>query len=128
VAFGFFMLASIGLPGLAGFVGEFLVFQGSFVAWPLYAAIAVLVMTLGAAYLLWLYQRMFTGELSDFFRGLGDHLTDLSPVEVMTLVPLGTLVLLLGLFPGLALGVIQGPTDGVLSALHGTVTALAGTP
>ena len=94
----------------------------------MYAAIAVLVMTLGAAYLLWLYQRMFTGELSDFFRGLGDHLTDLSPVEVMTLVPLGTLVLLLGLFPGLALGVIQGPTDSVLSAVHGTVTALAGTP
>jgi NADH-quinone oxidoreductase subunit M len=128
VAFGFFMLASIGLPGLAGFVGEFLVFQGAFVAWPVYAAIAVLVMTIGAAYLLWLYQRMFTGDLSEFFQGLGHHLTDLSPVEVMTLVPLGTLVLLLGLFPGLALGVIQGPTDSVLSAVHGTLTALGGAP
>jgi NADH-quinone oxidoreductase subunit M len=85
-------------------------------------------MTIGAAYLLWLYQRMFTGDLSEFFRGLGHHLTDLSPVEIMTLVPLGTLVLVLGLFPGLALGVIQGPTDGVLSAVHGTLTALGVAP
>jgi NADH-quinone oxidoreductase subunit M len=85
-------------------------------------------MTLGAAYLLWLYQRMFTGELSDFFRGLGHHLTDLSPVEVMTLVPLGTLVLLLGLFPGIALGLIQAPTAGVLNALHGTAAAVASRP
>ncbi|MFI5261881.1 MAG: NuoM family protein, partial [Candidatus Limnocylindrales bacterium] len=128
VAFGFFMLASVGLPGLAGFVGEFLVFQGTFVVWPVYAAVAVLVMTLGAAYLLWLYQRMFTGDLSDFFRGLGHHLTDLSPVEVMTLVPLGTLVLLLGLFPGIALGLIQAPTTDVLNAVHGAAAALVGAP
>ena len=64
--FGFFMLASLGLPGLAGFVGEFLVFVGTFAVCPLAAAIAALVMVLGAVYLLWMYQRVVFGELSDF--------------------------------------------------------------
>ncbi|HXR27833.1 MAG TPA: hypothetical protein VN771_08200, partial [Candidatus Baltobacteraceae bacterium] len=113
---------------LNGFIGEFTILQGVYPEDKRWAAWAVIGIVLGAAYLLWLYQRMFTGELSDFFRGLGDHLTDLSPVEVMTLVPVGTLVLLLGLFPGLALGVIQAPVDGVLSAVHGSLMALGGTP
>jgi NADH-quinone oxidoreductase subunit M len=54
---GFFVLASLALPGLAGFVGEFLVIIGSFDYWPFVAATAALAMMLGAAYLLWMYQR-----------------------------------------------------------------------
>jgi NADH-quinone oxidoreductase subunit M len=114
-AFGFFMLASVGLPGLSGFVGEFLVLVGSFQYNAWVAATATLCMILAAGYLLWMYQRMFFGELSDFFRGLGHHLTDLNPVEALTLVPLGTLVVVLGLFPGL-----------VLTLVHGTVTSVLG--
>ena len=67
--FGFFVLASLGLPGLAGFVGEFLVIVGAFDFWPVVAAITALAMMLGAAYLLFMYQRVVFGDLSDFLKG-----------------------------------------------------------
>ncbi|MET1232825.1 MAG: NADH-quinone oxidoreductase subunit M [Candidatus Limnocylindrales bacterium] len=115
--FGFFMLASVGLPGLAGFVGEFLVFVGTFAVSPLAAAIAALVMVLGAVYLLWMFQRVAFGPMSDFLRNLGHHLSDLSRIEVMTLAPLATLTLIFGLFPGLLLDLIQGPVDSIIAGL-----------
>lgn len=117
--FGFFMLASLGLPGLSGFVGEFLVFLGTFAFSPAAAFVAVIVVILAAAYLMWLYQRMFFGELSDFFKSVGHHLTDISPIELATLTPLLVLVVAFGVFPGLLLGLIQGPVSGVLQAVHG---------
>ena len=80
--FGFFVLAILGLPGLAGFVGEFLVIVGAFDFWPVVAAVTALAMMLGAAYLLWMYQRVVFGDLSDFLKGIGHHLTDMSRVEV----------------------------------------------
>ena len=84
--FGFFVFASGGLPGLSGFVGEFLVLVGTFAANPYAAAVATFVMILAAAYLLFMYQRIVFGELSAFLAGLGDHLTDMEPVEILTLV------------------------------------------
>ena len=117
-AFGFFMLASVGLPGLSGFVGEFLVFVGAFDYAPVVGAIATSVMVFAGVYLLWMYQRVIFGDLSEFLRGIGHHLTDLHPVEALTLVPLGTLVVLFGLFPGLILGLIQGPVADVLAGLQ----------
>jgi NADH-quinone oxidoreductase subunit M len=115
--FGFFMLASVGLPGLAGFVGEFLVFVGTFAVSPLAAAIAALVMVFGAVYLLWMFQRVAFGPLSEFLRGLGRHLSDLSAIEVLTLAPLAALTLIFGLFPGLLLDLIQGPVDSIIAGL-----------
>jgi NADH-quinone oxidoreductase subunit M len=122
--FGFFMLASIGLPGLSGFVGEFLVFLGTFAVSPLAAGIATLVIIFGAVYLLWLYQRMVFGDLSEFLTGLGSHLTDVTPVEVLTLAPLVGLTLLLGLFPGLVLHFINGPVDTVLAQFSSAATGM----
>ena len=87
--FGFFVFASAGLPGLSGFVGEFLTLVGTFEVSPAAAAIAAVVMVLGAGYLLYMYGRVVFGEVSDFLKGLGDHLTDIEPVEILTLVPLG---------------------------------------
>ena len=116
--FGFFMLASLGLPGLAGFVGEFLVFLGTFAYAPIAAAIGAVVMIIGAAYLMWMYQRIVFGELSDFLRGLGSHLTDISRIELLTLTPLVALTLLLGLFPGLVLNLVNHPVDQVLASLN----------
>jgi NADH-quinone oxidoreductase subunit M len=115
--FGFFVFASAGLPGLSGFVGEFLVLVGTFEAGPLLAGIAALVMILGAAYLLWMFQRVVTGEPSDFIRSLGHHLTDMTPVEIVTLAPLATLVVVFGLLPGLLLDVVQPSVDSVLRAV-----------
>jgi NADH-quinone oxidoreductase subunit M len=110
--FGFFTLASLGLPGLAGFVGEFLVLVGTFAVNPWVAAIAALVMILSAVYLLFMYQRVVFGELSDFFRGLGHHLTDIAPIEVATLAPLAILTVVFGIVPGLVLVFLPGSGPG----------------
>jgi NADH-quinone oxidoreductase subunit M len=117
--FGFFILASLGLPGLAGFVGEFLVFVGTFAISPIAAAVAVTVMVFGAVYLLWMFQRIAFGEVSEFLKGVGNHLTDLTPTELLTLTPLVALTVLFGLFPGLLLGLVQAPVDSVIAALAG---------
>jgi NADH-quinone oxidoreductase subunit M len=117
--FGFFVFASAGLPGLSGFVGEFLTLIGTFQVNPWAAAIAATVMIWGAGYLLWMYQRMFFGEVSDFLRSVGHHLTDLRPIEALTLVPLATLVVVLGLFPGLVLHLVGGTVDSVLNTASG---------
>ncbi len=124
--FGFFLFASVGLPGLSGFVGEFLVLVGSFEFSPLVAAVATSVMILAAAYLLWMFQRVAFGEVSDFLAGLGDHLTDIKPVEILTLAPLGALIVVFGLFPGLLLELIAGSVATVLGDVSGaTVIQIA---
>jgi NADH-quinone oxidoreductase subunit M len=112
--FGFFVFASAGLPGLSGFVGEFLALVGGFLYNPWVAAVAALCMILAAAYLLWMFQRVAFGELSDFLRGLGHHLTDMTPVEILTLAPLGALVVVFGVFPGLLLNLVQGSVAQVI--------------
>ncbi len=117
--FGFFVFASAGLPALSGFVGEFLTLVGTFVVSPLVAAIATLVMILAAVYLLWMFQRVVLGEPSAFLLGLKHHLTDMTPTEVLTLAPLGALVVIFGLFPGVLLELIQGPVHQALDSVNG---------
>jgi NADH-quinone oxidoreductase subunit M len=115
--FGFFVFASAGLPGLSGFVGEFLAMAGTFVVNPWAAAIAALVMVLAAAYLLWMFQRVVLGEPSAFLLGLKHHLTDMTPTEVLTLAPLGAMVVVFGLFPGILLDLIGGSVDVALDTV-----------
>ena len=122
--FGFFTFASAGLPGLSGFVGEFLVLVGTFVVLPGAAAIATFVMILAAGYLLFMYGRIVFGELSDFLAGLGDHLTDMTPVEILTLVPLGVLVVVFGLQPGLLLDLFDTTVTTTLAEVE-PATAIA---
>ncbi len=117
-AFGFFVFASVGLPGLSGFVGEFLVLVGTFAVSPAAAVVATFVMILAAGYLLWMFQRVAFGELSDFLKGLGSRLTDMRPVEALTLVPLGALVVVFGLFPGLILDLVAGSVESALAAVQ----------
>jgi NADH-quinone oxidoreductase subunit M len=122
--FGFFLFASAGLPGLSGFVGEFLVLVGTFVVLPGAAAIATFVMILAAGYLLFMYGRIVFGELSDFLAGLGDHLTDMTPIEILTLVPLGVLVIVFGLQPGLLLDLFDTTVTTTLAEVE-PATAIA---
>ncbi len=116
--FGFFVFASAGLPGLSGFVGEFLVLVGTFEADPYAAAVAAFVMILAAGYLLYMYGRVVFGEVSDFLASLGDHLTDMTPVEILTLVPLGTLVVIFGIQPGLLLDLFSGTVRETLAVVE----------
>jgi NADH-quinone oxidoreductase subunit M len=115
--FGFFVMASLALPGLAGFVGEFLVLVAAFEYWPPVAAIAALAMMLGAAYLLWMFQRVIFGDVSDFLRGLGHHLRDMDRTEVLTLAPLAVLTVVFGIFPGLLLNLFTVPVNEFLASL-----------
>ena len=115
--FGFFVFASAGLPGLSGFVGEFLVLVGTFEVLPYAAVVATFVMILAAGYLLYMYGRVVFGEVSDFLAGLGDHLTDMTPVEILTLVPLGTLVVIFGLQPGLLLNLVSSTVTSTLNTV-----------
>ncbi len=119
---GFFAFASAGLPGLSGFVGEFLSLVGTFAVSPLAAAIAAVVMVLGAGYLLFMYGRIVFGEVSEFIAGLGGHVTDMTPVELLTLVPLAVLIVIFGIQPGLLLDLVQGSVEATLES------AAAGAP
>ncbi len=123
--FGFFMFASLGLPGLAGFVGEFLVFVGTFEVSPLAAGIATFVMVFAGVYLLWMFQRVVLGEPSDFLIGLGRHLTDIDRVEVLTLAPLFVLTIVIGIYPTLILNFIQAPVHQILDGLAQPLTGVA---
>ncbi len=115
--FGFFMFASVGLPGLAGFVGEFLVLVGTFLSSPLAAGVAAFAMVFGGVYLLWMFQRVAFGEPSDFLLKLGHHLTDIDRVEVLTLAPLFVLTIVIGVYPALILDFIQAPVSDILNHL-----------
>ncbi len=123
--FGFFVFASGGLPGLSGFVGEFLALVGTFEVSPWAAVIAAFVMILAAGYLLFMFQRIVFGELSEFFTSLGDHLTDMTPVEILTLAPLAALVVAFGIQPGLLLNLFGTTvTDTIAAADAGTPIAI----
>jgi NADH-quinone oxidoreductase subunit M len=89
-------LSSIGLPGLSGFVGEFLVLLGSFAAFPWATGIATTGVILAAAYLLWALQRMIFNRLDD---RENEHLTDLTPRELAVMLPLIVGIVWLGLYP-----------------------------
>jgi hypothetical protein len=65
-----------------------------------------------------MYGRIAFGEVSDFLAGLGDHLTDMTPVEILTLAPLGTLVVIFGIAPGLLLDLVSGTVRETLDVVR----------
>jgi NADH-quinone oxidoreductase subunit M len=95
IAFLITTLASIGLPTLNNFVGEFLVLQGAAIAnfpWAVWASLGVI---LSACYMLWLYQRVFYGETSAAIRS---HISDMSLREWAAIVPLIVMMVWMGVF------------------------------
>jgi NADH-quinone oxidoreductase subunit M len=122
----FFSLASAGLPGLAGFVGEFLVLLGA-VAWePWVGYVAAFTIILAAVYLLYMVQNIIMGDVTDFLKGLGDKLTDVDRMEAATLAPLVLLAVALGLFPALVLDLTAVPVEAILEHLDTAAEATAG--
>ena len=97
-------LSSIGLPGLNGFVGEFLILLGSFNSTLLgshaFAAFAALGVIFSAVYLLWMYQRVMLGPVREGGLYNGHTLTDLTKREIATLVPIVLFVVWIGVYPG----------------------------
>jgi NADH-quinone oxidoreductase subunit M len=113
----FFSLASAGLPGLAGFVGEFLVLLGAVTYQGWVGYLAGFTIIFAAVYLLYMVQNTIFGELSDFLKGLGHKLTDVDRVEAMTLAPLVVLTVALGLLPALVLDLINAPAAAILASV-----------
>ena len=89
------MLASIGLPGLNGFIGEFVILQGSFLTRRWWAVVAVTGVILAALYLLWAYQRVFHGEPDE----ANQDFRDLRLTEALVMIPLIGIIVFMGVYP-----------------------------
>jgi len=94
-----FTLASIGLPGTNGFIGEFLILLGAFKAWRLMCVLAATALIIGAGYMLWLYQRVFFEKTNPEFLHHIHGYGDLNAREILTLLPLVAAVLWIGFYP-----------------------------
>ncbi len=107
-------LASMGLPMLNGFIGEFLILQGVFQVNWVYAAFAVSGIVLGAAYLLWLYQRLMFGKLD---KEENKKLLDVTPRESATLIPIVVLCVFIGVYPKPFLDKLEVPVAAIVERL-----------
>jgi NADH-quinone oxidoreductase subunit M len=117
-------LSSIGLPGLNGFVGEFLVLLGTFQTSPVSAVVGALGVVLGAVYMLTLYRNVFFGPVNEKWKDL----PDMTPVELATLAPLILLAVGLGVMPGPLLELTEAPVAHVMQSLHPAQMASAELP
>lgn len=116
-------LASVGLPGLNGFVGEFMILLGAWGQSPVRATLGATGVILGAAYMLWLVQRVMFGPAPD-----GPRMQDLRPREALAVVPLVVLTIVMGLYPGPLLARIEPTAQAVLDRVEQANAGVADRP
>ncbi len=117
-----FMLAALGLPGLSGFIGEYLSTLGSFrLANKTYAVITMFVVIFAAVYMMWLYKRVIFGPPQERHKGF----PDVTRAEVATLVPLILASLYVGIYPSPLMKLLQPVIRAVLPPFVGPSTAAA---
>ncbi len=117
----FFMivtLSSIGLPGTNGFVGEFLILLGAFQSNVAYGVLAATGVILGAAYMLWMFQRVMFGKITN---PANEKLKDLSPREITVLVPMVIMIFLMGIYPKLFFSKMDVTVEKFLKDFKGKV-------
>ncbi len=120
LVFMIFTLASIGLPGTSGFIGEILVLVGAYQISTLIAALATTGLVLGAAYMLWLYRRVIFGELTkDDLRDL----VDLDRRELAIFLPMIIVVMWMGIYPGSFLDVIHVSVENLITQFNNALAA-----
>ena len=112
-------MSSIGLPTLNGFIGEVLILQGVFVVSKVWAAVAASGIVLGAAYMLWLYQRTMFGNVTN---PNNEKLSDLNLREVATFAPLLILAVWIGLYPKPFLDRLETSVDRVVARVNSDYT------
>lgn len=120
VVFMIFTMANVGLPGTAGFVGEFLTLMGAFKANPWVAFLATTGVILSAGYALWLYRRVVFGEL---VKPELKDITDLNAREIAIFVPLVLLTIWYGIAPGTILDAFAAPTEALIKNYQAAITA-----
>ncbi len=108
-------LSSLGLPLLNGFIGEFTILRGTYEVSIKYAAWAVVGIILGAAYLLWLYQRVMFGPVTN---PANEHLPDLNAREFATLIPLVILAFWIGIYPKPLFRVLERPVQTIVEQVN----------
>jgi NADH-quinone oxidoreductase subunit M len=108
-------LSSMGLPLLNGFVGEFTILQGTFMENWKWAAWAVPGVILAAAYLLWLYQRVFFGTVTN---PKNEKLHDLTPREMLTFAPLLIMAFWIGLYPKPFFQILEQPVNQIVQTVR----------
>jgi NADH-quinone oxidoreductase subunit M len=123
LVFMFFTMASVGLPGLSGFVGEFLVLVGAFKANTWVATLAATGMILGAAYALWLYRKIVFGTIT---RDAVRAMTDMNMREVMVFAPLVLVTIWMGVYPSSFLDVMDASVGKLIADYQAALKA-AGT-
>lgn len=123
--FAIVMFSSIGLPGLNGFVGEFLILVGVFTVDWRWAALAVMGIVLGAAYMLWLYQRTMFGVVN---HPENRDLPDLNLREAMTLIPIVILCFWIGLYPSPFLRAMEPSVKKMVTQLDNARKVVEGGP
>src|SRR6202140_2349598 len=108
-------LSSMGLPLLNGFVGEFTILWGAFTENWRWAAWAAPGVVLAAAYLLWLYQRVFFGTVTN---PKNEKLHDLTPREILTFAPLIIMALWIGVYPKPFFEILEQPVNQIVQGIH----------
>ncbi len=124
----FFMivtLSSIGLPGTNGFVGEFLILLGAFRSHVVYGVLAATGVILGAAYMLWMFQRVMFGKIT---RPENEKLRDLNAREISILVPMVLVIFLMGIYPKLFFSKMDVTVEKFLQDVKGRVEMKADLP
>jgi NADH-quinone oxidoreductase subunit M len=122
-SFLFIVLASVGLPLLNGFVGEFLVLSGAFQARAVYGILAATGVIWSACYLLWMYQRVFFGPLK---HEVNSTLPDLNDHESAALVPIGIVALVMGVAPMVWLSAIDPSVQAALAPFTQLASKMVG--
>jgi NADH-quinone oxidoreductase subunit M len=118
--FTFAAMASLGLPGLAGFVAEYMVFTSSFRIWTIPTTAAVFTMILTAAYLLWMIKRVFFGP----FNPRWNWLPDANLRELIPLVALAGLIVFVGIYPAPLIGVITNSVGAIMTNWHSAMAVV----
>ncbi|MGZ4886559.1 MAG: NADH-quinone oxidoreductase subunit M [Candidatus Aminicenantales bacterium] len=108
-------LSSIGLPGLNGFIGEFMILMGAWNVHWVWAAVAATGIVLGAGYMLWLYQRVMFGRLEN---PANETLKDLTARELATFIPLVVLAFWIGVYPKPFLEIIDKPVERIIRIVN----------
>ncbi|QQS12787.1 MAG: NADH-quinone oxidoreductase subunit M [Rhodospirillales bacterium] len=124
LVFMFFTMASVGLPGLSGFVGEFLVLLGAFKANTWVASVAALGVILGAAYALWLYRRVVFGTIT---RADVRAMTDMGPREIAVFAPLVLVTIWMGVYPSSFLDVMDASVGKLIADYNAALKAAKAT-
>jgi NADH-quinone oxidoreductase subunit M len=116
---GVALFANLGLPGLAGFVGEFLIFRGAWATLPIFTLLATIGLIVTALALLLMFQRIFLGPLNPRLAALEGRDLRLAGFEALAVGPLLAFLLLLGLFPAPLLDLANAATLALANALMG---------